>query len=91
MDHAERVATLLAFEFLREGRYSAASGPIEVPALATAAAVSAPDGEIDSTLPQGFDGLAVQSVGFEEGPKEPKVHIYLTRGSAKLIKSLPQP
>jgi hypothetical protein len=32
--------------------------------------------------------LAVQSVGFEEGPDNPKVHIYLTRGSAKLIKSI---
>jgi hypothetical protein len=90
INNAEKVATLLAYEFLREGRYSAASGPIEVPALVTAVAASAMDEqEVHSAFPEGFEGLAVQSVGFEEGPKEPKVHIYLTRGSAKLIKSLP--
>jgi hypothetical protein len=90
INDAERVATILAYEFLREGRYSAASGPIEVHPLATAVAVSTPDRkDIQSSFPEGFEGLAVQSVGFEAGPKEPKVHIYLTRASAKLIKSLP--
>jgi hypothetical protein len=31
----------------------------------------------------------VQSVGFEQGVEDPKVHIYLTRASARLVKSLP--
>ena len=33
--------------------------------------------------------LAVQAVGFEEGVDNPKVHIYLTRASRKLLKSIP--
>jgi hypothetical protein len=83
---AERVANMLAFEFLRDGRYSAAHGPVEVPSLlraATAVAVA------DDGSASGFGNLAVQSVGFDEGTSEPALHIYLTRGSAKLIKSLP--
>jgi hypothetical protein len=37
----------------------------------------------------GFEGLAVQSVGFEEGASDPKVHIYVTKGSMKGLRSLP--
>jgi hypothetical protein len=36
-----------------------------------------------------FASLAVQSVGREDGVDDAKVHIYLTRGSARLIKELP--
>jgi hypothetical protein len=83
---AERVATILAYEFLKEGRYSAAHGPVEIPSLVQAAAAST--GELHSAW-EDFAGLAVQSVGFEEGTENPAVHIYLTRSSSKLIKSLP--
>jgi hypothetical protein len=91
MPSAEEVATSLAYEFLKQGNYSASVGPIEVPALAQAAA-AADEGEAATDYAQRaepFGGLAVQSVGFEQGIDEPKVHIYLTRGSARLIRSLP--
>lgn len=91
MATAEDIATLLAFEFLRMGRYSDSSGPVEVPDLRARAASAADEdiGEFASKMDE-FSGLQVQSVGFEEGPDEPKVHIYLTRGSVKAMKSLPE-
>lgn len=87
MPTAEEVATFLAYEFLRRGNYSASIGPVEVPALARAVA-AADDADALPDRPVGFEGLHVQSVGFEEGG-ESKVHIYLTRGSVKMMKSLP--
>jgi len=92
MATAEEVATRLAFEFLRMGRYSASTGPVEVPDLARAVAVAAPDYEeiaVFADRVSEFSGLSVQSVGFEEGRDNPKVHIYLTRGSAREIRALP--
>jgi hypothetical protein len=91
MPTAEEVATGLAYEFLKQGNYSASVGPIEVPALVQGAAAS---NEEDFALEyaqraEPFGGLAVQSVGFEQGPRKPKVHVYLTRGSVRLIKTLP--
>jgi hypothetical protein len=90
MPTAEEVATALAYEFLRDGMYSQSIGPTEVPSLARA--VAAGDGEelIDERASEAFGNIAVQSVGFEEGPEEPKVHLYLTRGTNRLIKSLPK-
>jgi hypothetical protein len=94
MATAEEVATVLAYEFLRHGNFSAATGPVEVPQLAQAVVAAAADGEhiveeyVHNAEP--FANLAVQSVGFEVGPDQPKVHIYLTRGNSKLINTLPQ-
>lgn len=91
MATAEEVATLLAYEFLRMGRYSASTGPIEIPALqARAAGADEDDAEQFVEKIDEFSGLQVQSVGFEDGPEEPKVHIYLTRGSVREIKALPK-
>jgi hypothetical protein len=90
MPTAEEVAFFLSYEFLKRGNYSAASGPVEVPALARAVAASDSENQLPDAPPVGFEGLHVQSVGMEEGVDDPKVHIYLTRGSAKLIKSLPE-
>lgn len=45
------------------------------------AAVGIP--EIPEYDEYGFAGLAVQSVGVEEGVDDPKVHIYVTKGSRK--------
>lgn len=92
MPTAEEIATVLAYEFLREGRYSASVGPIDVPALAEAAAVA--DAEDDVAVEyvnraEPFGGLAVQSVGFEVGVDTPKVHIYLTRATVRMMKSMP--
>ncbi|BBK41292.1 hypothetical protein STVA_13120 [Allostella vacuolata] len=93
MPDAEEVATLLAYEFLRDGKYSAAQGPVEIRQLAMAAAIGAADhvalGEEREGI-EAFGSIAVQSVGFEQGIDDPKVHVYLTRGSSKLIRSLPK-
>jgi hypothetical protein len=86
---AERVASILAYQFLRDGKYSAAHGPVEVRSLLRAAGAAA-SGEKEPDIGEGFGNIAVQSVGFEQGVKDPKVHIYLTRSSATLIKSLPK-
>lgn len=91
MANADEIASQLAYEFLRTGRYGASTGPVEMPQLAVVAA-----GVEDEAVTgyaervEGFSGLAVQSVGFEQGPREPAVHIYLTRGAAKQMKALPQ-
>jgi hypothetical protein len=90
MATAEEVASFLAYEFLRNGNYSAASGPVEVPKLAQMGAAAADLAfDDDREAADVFANLAVQSVGHEEGVPDPKVHIYLTRGSSKLIKALP--
>jgi hypothetical protein len=83
MPTAEQVATFLAYEFLKEGRYSASVGPIEVPTLAEVVAAASEDEEVVMAYAQRaepFGGLAVQAVGFEDGVRDAKVHIYLTRG-----------
>jgi hypothetical protein len=36
----------------------------------------------------GFSGLAVQSVGYERGAENPKVHVYVTKGSAASLRKL---
>jgi len=96
MTEAERVAALLAYEFLREGKFTASHGPVEVDYLAPLAVAAVADsGEPSKGHAAvygenlGFGGIAVQSVGFEEGPESPKVHVYLTRGTSRLMKSLP--
>ncbi len=38
----------------------------------------------------GFADLAVQAVGYERGVEDPKVHVYVTRGSAAKLKRLEQ-
>jgi hypothetical protein len=40
MSDAERVANLLAYEFLRDGKYSAAHGPVDVRSLVQASATA---------------------------------------------------
>jgi hypothetical protein len=71
--------------------YSAAHGPVEVGSLVHAVAASASSlRKMDAEVEERFGSLAVQSVGFEEGTSDPKVHIYLTRSSAALLKRLPK-
>ena len=91
MANAEETATRLAYEFLRMGRYSAASGPIELPNIGAEAVAADVDVESEFTerLDE-FSGLQIQSVGFEEGPEQPKVHIYLTQGSIRAMNLLPK-
>lgn len=89
MSEAETIAKRLAFEFLREGRYFASSGPVElkIPGAVAAGTVEAFE---DFTQQVEYGGLAVQAVGYEEGTENPKVHVYLTHGSARNIKALPK-
>ncbi|HTT82072.1 MAG TPA: hypothetical protein VMF67_01185 [Rhizomicrobium sp.] len=93
MPTAREVATALAYEFLKNGNYSASLGPIDVPVLAQVVAAASTDEEEQAisyaTRAEPFGGLAVQSVGVEEGVENPTVHIYLTRGSTRLAKALP--
>ena len=90
MPTAEELAMSSAYEFLRNGNYSAAGGPVHIRGLTGVAAAAL--GEVEEVFaerPDVFAGLAVQAVGCEEGVDNPKVHIYLTRASAKLLKSVP--
>jgi hypothetical protein len=85
---AQQVASLLAYEFLRDGKFSAASGPVEMPSLLDSLGASAAAAE-SRDIHRAFGDVSVQSVGYEEGLERPKVHIYLTRRPPKPIKSLP--
>jgi hypothetical protein len=87
MSGAELVAKRLAYEFLRDGKYNATVGPVEVRRLVSAASTSAVAISHDEL--DGFGNISVQSVGFSEGEDGPTVHIYLTRGTNALIRSLP--
>ena len=90
MATAEEVSTIMAYEFLRMGRYGASAGPIDLGNL-HAQAAAADDDELHSFTKRvdEFSGIQVQSVGFEDGPEEPKVHLYLTRGSVREMNALP--
>ena len=82
------MATLLGFEFLRRGNFAVSTGPIQIPATVEAIAEVA-ERERYAIEPGEFGSIS-SAVGFEEGNETPKVHIYLTRGSMRLIKSLPR-
>jgi hypothetical protein len=90
VSQAQAVAAVLAYEFLRNGNYSASSGPVELTVGVPAAAAAEDETRAEFRGTPEFGGLSVQSVGFEEGIEDPKVHIYLTRASARLTKSLPE-
>ncbi len=84
-----QIAERLAARFLERGSYIF-SGPVSAPALQQimpAAATAAPT--VDHFFEhEGFSGLAVQSVGYEEGIKDPKIHIYVVKGLRKAEKVL---
>jgi len=91
---AEQVAEILASEFLRLGYFSASTGPTGTAAshgLSAASANSTDKLDYDPlrSVSEEFTGLQVQSVGFEQGTEQPAVHLYLTRGSARMMKSVP--
>jgi hypothetical protein len=75
---ARDVALALAERFLRDGNFVLAGTQGRGVVGAMPAAAGAPD--ILDYDEYGFAGLAVQSVGVEEGVPEPKVHIYVTKG-----------
>jgi len=78
---ARDVALALAERFLQSGNFVLAGGQGRGPYGALPAAAGAH--EIAEYDEHGFAGLAVQSVGVEEGVEDPKVHIYVTKGSRR--------
>ncbi|MCI0376221.1 MAG: S1 family peptidase [Gemmataceae bacterium] len=89
MGEARVVAQQLAAEFLARGSYTFAN-PMSAGALGhVMPAADSRKGLADFFDESGFEGLAVQSIGYEEGAAEPKVHIYVTKGSVRGFKSLP--
>ena len=76
---ARDVALALAERLLRSGNFVLAGAQGSGAHGAFPAAAGAP--EIPEYDEYGFAGLAVQSVGVEEGIEDPKVHIYVTKGS----------
>jgi hypothetical protein len=90
MPSAEEVATILGLELLRQGNFSAAAGPVLMPLPERVVAVADDERRPVLAYIEGFSGLSVQAVGHDEGVEEPKVHVYLSRGSASLIRRLPQ-
>ena len=87
---AESVAAMLAAHFLRRGNYNASTGPITLSTELGPTAAASYEREPYIHTPSEFAELQVQSVGFEEGTDDPAVHLYLTRGTARLIRSLPK-
>jgi hypothetical protein len=89
MPEARVVAQQLAAKFLANGNYTFAN-PMNAAALGhVMPAASSGQSFADFFDESGFEGLEVQSIGYEKGAEEPKVHIYVTKGSLKGIKSLP--
>lgn len=87
MPNAREITKALSETFLRKGQYDLVpsaswhgDGPFP-------AATSSEFYQIE----EGFSGLSVHSVGFEEGREdEAKVHIYVTKGSRKALKDVPE-
>ena len=78
---AQDVALALTKRFLQAGNYVLAGTQGHGPHGARPAAAEAP--EFPEYEEYGFSGLAVQSVGVEEGKDvdDPRVHVYVTKGS----------
>lgn len=90
MSQAKKIAQQLAAKFLAQGNYSFAN-PLNVSALEHVLPAAAPSHRLSDYFEEaGFEGLSVQSVGYEEGTQDPIVHIYVTKGSLKSLKSLPE-
>jgi hypothetical protein len=89
MADAREVAQQLAARFLANGNYAFAD-PISAGALKHMMPASAPGSQFAGFFEEsGFEGLSVQSVGYEAGAEEPRVHVYVTSGSLRGLKSLP--
>lgn len=76
---ARDLALALAERFLSAGNFVLAGGQSRGIPTVTPAAADTP--EIPEYDEYGFAGLSVQSVGVEEGVPDPKVYVYVTKGS----------
>ncbi|MER2528528.1 MAG: hypothetical protein ABTR07_11425 [Candidatus Competibacter denitrificans] len=81
---ARQVAIDLANCFLADGRY------VLAPAPGSGVRPASSSSFLCNLEDAGFSGLSVQSVGYEEGKQNPKVHIYVTRGSLGALRKLEQ-
>jgi hypothetical protein len=86
MREADKVAQELAAAFLQNGQY-AFSNPMNPAALGQVLPATAGAVVSDVFEEAGFEGLSVQSVGYEEGADEPKVHVYVIKGGGKALKT----
>ena len=88
MNKARAVTLRLAARFLEEGSYTAAAA-MKGSSLARVIPASAGAADVQPLFAEpGFAGLAVQAVGYEDGADEPKVHIYVSKGSRKHVEAL---
>lgn len=84
--NAKEVAISLAHHFLAEGRYASMPSPVAGAIPAGVQPASARD--VFLMGEDGFEGLSIQSVGYEEGNDANVVHVYVTRGSASALKKI---
>jgi hypothetical protein len=83
MPDARSVAQQLAGKFLENGNYTLA-GPMRATDAHRPLPAAANEQSLEVFFSEaGFAGLAVQSVGYEEGADQAKVHIYVTKGSRR--------
>jgi len=84
---AKDVAEALAYRFLKDGLFrSSVRGGISLDGYPIAA--HAADGPEFLETKADFHGVVVQAVGYELGAANPKVHIYVTKGSDKALRAL---
>jgi hypothetical protein len=89
MNSAEAVARRLTAWFLEQGSFVSAV-PMSSSAVEKVVPAAAGDENFAPVFDSfGFAGLAVQAVGYEEGPSERRVHVYVAKGSRKAIESVP--
>jgi hypothetical protein len=83
-----RIADQLPARFLEGGNY-AFSGPLSGAALRQILPAATAEPGVERFFEEaGFSGLTVQSVGIEEATDEPKMHVYVAKGSRKAEKGL---
>lgn len=90
MPSAEEVANAIGYDFLRRGNFLTGTANAAGEDIAMAFSVDEAIDEVSPPERAPFASLAVEAVGFEEGPTNPSVHVYLTRGTLRLIRELPQ-
>lgn len=82
-EEVARLAQQLAARFLDQGRYAAAP-PVSARALASVMPAAAHAEDVAEYIDEaGFVGFTVQAVGYEQGARNPKIHIYCGSASAQ--------
>jgi hypothetical protein len=89
---AGKIASEIAAKFLEAGNFTFSGGPLGRTSLKELLPASTTDDEeADAFFDEpGVSDLAVQSVGYEQGSDDPKVHVYVTRGPRRKEVQLPE-